>query len=106
MSLGTNGSPRAFGGTGAAAPFVTGAIAPLWSEFHRGADRLPVRIAIRIARSPFALANLESVDRMDFPGGDAFGVGGCPRRELVTRSLEEALTRQWEKLYVRRSILM
>ncbi len=32
-SLGTNGKPQAFGGTSAAAPFVTGAIALLWSEF-------------------------------------------------------------------------
>jgi subtilisin family serine protease len=32
-SLGTNGKPRIFGGTSAAAPFVTGAIALLWSEF-------------------------------------------------------------------------
>jgi subtilisin family serine protease len=32
-SLGTNGQPQTFGGTSAAAPFVTGAIALLWSEF-------------------------------------------------------------------------
>jgi len=32
-SLGTNGKPRTSGGTSAAAPFVTGAIALLWSEF-------------------------------------------------------------------------
>jgi subtilisin family serine protease len=32
-SLGTNGQPRTFCGTSAAAPFVTGAIALLWSEF-------------------------------------------------------------------------
>jgi len=32
-SLGTNGKPQTFGGTSAAAPFVTGAIALLWSEF-------------------------------------------------------------------------
>ncbi len=32
-SLGTNGKPQIFGGTSAAAPFVTGAIALLWSEF-------------------------------------------------------------------------
>ena len=33
VSLGTNGSPYKFGGTSAAAPFVTGAVALLWSEF-------------------------------------------------------------------------
>jgi len=32
-SLGTDGQPRRFGGTSAAAPFVTGTIALLWSEF-------------------------------------------------------------------------
>lgn len=31
-SLGTNGKPQTFGGTSAAVPFVTGAIALLWSE--------------------------------------------------------------------------
>lgn len=32
-SLGANGKPGTFGGTSAAAPFVTGTIALLWSEF-------------------------------------------------------------------------
>jgi subtilisin family serine protease len=32
-SLGTDGEPRSFGGTSAATPFVTGALALLWSEF-------------------------------------------------------------------------
>lgn len=32
-SLGSNGKPQTFGGTSAAAPFVTGAIALVWSEF-------------------------------------------------------------------------
>jgi subtilisin family serine protease len=32
-SLGSDGQPRYFGGTSAAAPFVTGTIALLWSEF-------------------------------------------------------------------------
>ncbi|MGH7801047.1 MAG: S8 family serine peptidase [Thermodesulfobacteriota bacterium] len=32
-SLGTDDKPLTFGGTSAAAPFVTGAIALLWSEF-------------------------------------------------------------------------
>jgi subtilisin family serine protease len=34
-SLGTDGRPQTFGGTSAAAPFVTGTIALLWSEFPR-----------------------------------------------------------------------
>lgn len=32
-SLGADGKPRTFGGTSAAAPFVTGTLALLWSEF-------------------------------------------------------------------------
>jgi subtilisin family serine protease len=51
-SLGTNGKPLTLGGTSAAAPFVTGAIALLWSEFPdaRAAD---VKLAItRCGRSP------------------------------------------------------
>ena len=34
-SLGSDGRPRTWGGTSVAAPFVTGAIALLWSEFPR-----------------------------------------------------------------------
>ena len=44
-SLGTNGEPRTFGGTSAAAPFVTGAIALLWSEFP-GASAIQVKLAV------------------------------------------------------------
>ncbi len=44
-SLGTNGKPQIFAGTSAAAPFVTGAIALLWSEFP-GATALEVKLAI------------------------------------------------------------
>ena len=43
--LGTNGQPRSLGGTSAAAPFVTGAIALLWSEFPN-ASAAQVRLAI------------------------------------------------------------
>jgi subtilisin family serine protease len=35
ISLGANGQPQAFGGTSTAAPFVTGAVALLWSEFPK-----------------------------------------------------------------------
>jgi len=44
-SLGTNGKPRTFGGTSAAAPFVTGAIALLWSEFP-GASAAQIKLAV------------------------------------------------------------
>ena len=39
-SLGTDGKPQTSGGTSVAAPFVTGAIALLWSEFP-GASAAP-----------------------------------------------------------------
>ena len=43
-SLGAEGEPLTFGGTSAAAPFVTGAIALLWSEFpNRYRDRYKAR---------------------------------------------------------------
>lgn len=44
-SLGTNNQPRTFGGTSAAAPFVTGAIALLWSEFP-GATAAQIKLAV------------------------------------------------------------
>jgi subtilisin family serine protease len=44
-SLGTNGKPRAFHGTSAAAPFVTGTIALLWSEFPT-ASALQIKLAL------------------------------------------------------------
>ena len=44
-SLGTDGRPRRFGGTSAAAPFVTGAIALLWSEFP-DATAAQVKLAV------------------------------------------------------------
>lgn len=50
-SLGTNGKPQTFGGTSAAAPFVTGAIALLWSEFP-GATALEVKLAITQSSMP------------------------------------------------------
>jgi len=54
-SLGTDGKPRSFGGTSAAAPFVTGAIALLWSEFP-AAEAARIRFAItQPGRRPRAL---------------------------------------------------
>ncbi len=50
-SLGTNGKPRTLGGTSAAAPFVTGAIALLWSEFL-GASAAEIRLAVTRLRRP------------------------------------------------------
>jgi subtilisin family serine protease len=44
-SLGADGEPQAFSGTSAAAPFVTGAAALLWSEFP-GASANQIRFAI------------------------------------------------------------
>jgi subtilisin family serine protease len=51
-SLGTNAKPFTFSGTSAAAPFVTGTIALLWSEFP-AADAAEVSLAItRRGRRP------------------------------------------------------
>ena len=50
-SLGTNGKPQTFGGTSAAAPFATGTIALLWSEF-RGATAAQVKLAVTQAGMP------------------------------------------------------
>ncbi|HEV2177133.1 MAG TPA: S8 family serine peptidase [Terriglobia bacterium] len=50
-SLGTNGKPQTFGGTSAAAPFVTGAIALLWSEFP-GASAGEIKLAVTQAGIP------------------------------------------------------
>jgi subtilisin family serine protease len=44
-SLGTNGNPQTFGGTSVAAPFVTGAIGLLWSEFP-SAGAAEIKLAV------------------------------------------------------------
>jgi subtilisin family serine protease len=49
-SLGTRGNPGTFGGTSAAAPFVTGAIALLWSEFPN-ASAARIKLAVTHPRS-------------------------------------------------------
>jgi subtilisin family serine protease len=51
-SLGSDGKPQTFGGTSAAAPFVTGAIALLWSEFPQ-ARASEVKLSVtRCGRQP------------------------------------------------------
>jgi subtilisin family serine protease len=50
-SLGAQGQPRTIGGTSAAAPFVAGAVALLWSEFS-GASAVQVKFAIIQASAP------------------------------------------------------
>ena len=50
-SLGAEGEPLTFGGTSAAAPFVTGAIALLWSEFPT-ATATEIKLAATHARIP------------------------------------------------------
>lgn len=51
ISLGTNGKPRVSGGTSAAAPFVTGAIALLWSEFPN-ASAAQIKLAVTLVPGP------------------------------------------------------
>jgi subtilisin family serine protease len=48
VSLGADGKPQTSAGTSAAAPFVTGAIALLWSEFPK-ATAAQIKLAIRQA---------------------------------------------------------
>lgn len=50
-SLGTNSKPQTFSGTSAAAPFVTGAIALLWSEFSC-ANAAQIKLAVTQAGMP------------------------------------------------------
>jgi subtilisin family serine protease len=50
-SLGTDGKVQTFSGTSAAAPFVTGAIALLWSEFP-GASAGRIKLALTHAAKP------------------------------------------------------
>jgi subtilisin family serine protease len=50
-SLGANGPPLTLGGTSAATPFVTGAIALLWSEFP-AATAAEIRYAVTHAAAP------------------------------------------------------
>jgi subtilisin family serine protease len=51
-SLGTNGKPQTSGGTSVAAPFVTGTIALLWSEFP-AASAAEIKLAVTgVGRQP------------------------------------------------------
>src|SRR5262249_52267882 len=50
-SLGTDGQPFTSSGTSAAAPFVTGALALLWSEFP-GATATAIKLAVTQASAP------------------------------------------------------
>lgn len=50
-SLGADGKPQTSAGTSAAAPFVTGAIALLWSEFP-GARAAQIKLAVTQAGRP------------------------------------------------------
>ncbi len=68
-SLGTNGKPQTFGGTSAAAPFVTGAVALLWSEFPE-ASAAEVKLAVtrsgRAARNSLVPPLLDAWGAFEF----------------------------------------
>ncbi len=68
-SLGTDGKPQTFGGTSAAAPFVTGAIALLWSEFP-DASGAEVKLAVtrcgRAARNSLVPPLLDAWGAFEF----------------------------------------
>jgi subtilisin family serine protease len=51
-SLGTNGKAQTLGGTSAAAPFVTGTIALLWSEFSFASTSAIKRAILRGGGAP------------------------------------------------------
>jgi subtilisin family serine protease len=51
-SLGAEGKPLTLGGTSAAAPFVTGAVALLWSEFPN-ASAVDIKLAITLMSGHF-----------------------------------------------------
>jgi subtilisin family serine protease len=72
-SIGPDGKPRTFSGTSAAAPFVTGAIALLWSEFPN-ATASQIRVAAtqagarRAAIAPPLLDAKAAYDAMSLSG--------------------------------------
>ncbi len=84
-SLGTNGTPQTFGGTSAAAPFVTGAIALLWSEFPK-ASATQIKLAVtqsgRRPGTPSHSTALSSVARSGLWGA------GRPRKTVVPPLLD------------------
>jgi subtilisin family serine protease len=51
ISLGTEGKPLTIGGTSVAAPFVTGAVALLWSQYP-GATAAEIKLAVTQASAP------------------------------------------------------
>jgi subtilisin family serine protease len=55
-SLGTSGKPQTLGGTSAAAPFVTGTIALLWSEFPNASAAVIKSAVIQAAQRRRAIA--------------------------------------------------
>ena len=57
VSLGTDGKPQTSSGTSAAAPFVTGSIALLWSDFP-SASAAQIKLAVTQAGNPRAVPSL------------------------------------------------
>jgi subtilisin family serine protease len=80
-SLGADGTPVTFGGTSAAAPFVTGAIALLWSEFSVASAAelsLAVRGMRRASRMSIAPPLLDAWSAYRFMRGRGYTVESRP----------------------------
>jgi subtilisin family serine protease len=73
-SFGVDGAPRTFTGTSVAAPFVTGTIALLWSEFPR-ASAVQIRRALtdRHRRRAVTPPLLDAVAAWEYMGGMVSG---------------------------------
>jgi subtilisin family serine protease len=79
ISLGAEGKPLALGGTSAAAPFVTGAIALLWSEFS---DANAAQLKFAVARAHSARRATVVPPLLDAWGAYQYLVTAYARRRL------------------------
>jgi hypothetical protein len=92
IGLGTDGKSQMFGGTSAAAPFVTGAIALLWSEFPSAkADQ--IKLAVTQAgrpRRPTVIPPLLDAWAAYHAMHSSSAGSGSDRQEIVTEARAHA----------------